>query len=167
MTVSEIIALISNNPKPFIAYYAIVLAIAIIAALYVNRDNFKKPFTYLFSVLIYAVSIPGIVSVMMVVYGFFFQRVNFLNVNILAYFVPIAVLMFVFVMFNKVIGLKNIPGFKRIIGLFLMIGFAFLISYILQRMFFGVIFFGKFQTLLIIFGVILLAIKIGWDRLVK
>lgn len=167
MSVSEIISLIGANPTTIIAYYLIILAITIVAAIYVKRDNYKPPFIYLFSVLVYAVSIPGIVSLILVIYGFFFQKINFLQVNLLAYFLPIFALVVILVILNKAVRLKTIPGFKRISGLFMMITLALFVSYVLQRMFFGVIFFGRFQTLLIIFAVILIAIKIGWDRMVK
>ena len=92
MTISEIINLVGANPKPIIAYYAIILAITIIASIYVSRENYKSPFIYLFSTLVYAVSIPGIVSLVLVIYGFFFQRINFLQVNLLAYFLPVIML---------------------------------------------------------------------------
>lgn len=167
MTITEIIKLVGNNPKPIIAYYAILLAITIIASIYVKRENYKSPFIYLFSVLVYSVSIPGIVSIILVIYGFFFQRINFLNVNLIAYFLPVIMLVVVLAILQKAVRLKSIPGFKRISGLFMMITLALFVSYVLQRMFFGVIFFGQFQTLLIIFAVILIAIKIGWDRMVN
>ena len=167
MSITEIISLISNNPNMVYMYYLVIVAVAVIASIYVKRENYKPPFTYLFSTLIYAVAIPGLVSAILVFYGFFFQKLNFLNVNLLVYFLPIIVLLAVFVGLNKAVGLKNIPGFKRISGLFMMIFLALFISYIIQKMFFGVIFFGKFTTLLVIFAVILVALKIGWDKLVK
>ncbi len=167
MTINEIINLIALNPRVFIAYYLIILAITVIASIYVKRDNYKAPFTYVFTALIYGVSIPGIVSTILVIYGFFFQKLNFLQVNMLVYFLPIMALILIFVILNKAVGLKNIPGFKRVSSLFIMITLALFIAYMLQKMFIGIIFFGKFQTLLIIFAIILIVIKLSWDRLVK
>jgi len=167
MTLQDLINLMGDNPKTILAYYLVVLAITIIAAMYVNRENFKSPVTYIYSVLIYAVSMPGIIALILIIYGFFFKKVDFLNVNLLAYFLPIIALIVVFVILSRTVSLKQIPGFKNIVGLFMMIAGAFFIAFILQRMFIGVIFFGRVQTLLMIFVVMFVAIKIGWDRMVK
>jgi len=167
MTIQEIIDLINANPKPIIAYYLIVFAITIIASIFVSRENYKRPFTYLFSALVYAVSIPGLISIVLVIYGFFFQKINFLQVNLIAYFLPVISLIIVFTILNKAVKLKSIPGFDRISGLFIMIFLAMSVAYVIQKMFFGIIFFGKLQTLLIIFVVVLIAIKFAWKRLIK
>jgi hypothetical protein len=167
MTLQQIIELIGTNPKTILTYYLVVIALAIILALFVNKDNFKSPFTYIYSVLIYAVSIPAVVSVVLVIYGFFFRKIDFLQVDVLSYFLPIIALGIVFVIFNKTVGLAQIPGFKRVSGLFMMITLALFVAYVLQKTFFGIFFIGSFQTLLIIFLVVLVLIKIGWDRLVN
>jgi len=81
--------------------------------MYIHKENFKSPFTYLYSLLIYAVSILAILAVILVIYGFFFHKIDFLQVDILSYFLPIISMLIVFVFFNKTVGLSNIPGFKR------------------------------------------------------
>ncbi len=167
MTVQELINLISIHPKTILGYYSIVIALTIILAMYIHKENFKSPFTYLYSLLVYAVSIPAILSIILVIYGFFFHKIDFLQVDILSYFLPIISMLIVFVFFNKTVGLSNIPGFKRISGLFLIITLALFLAYLLQKVFIGIFFIGNFQTLLILFLAILVLIKIGWDRLVK
>ena len=166
MTLQQIIELIGTNPKTILTYYLIIVALAVVLALFVNKDNFKSPFTYIYSVLIYAVSIPAVVSVVLVIYGFFFRKIDFLQVDVLSYFLPIIALVIV-VIFNKTVGLAQIPGFKRVSGLFMMITLALFVAYVLQKTFFGIFFIGSFQTLLIIFLVVLVLIKMGWDRLVN
>ena len=167
MTLQELIDIMGNNPKTILTYYLVVLAFTIIAALYVNKDNFKSPITYVYSTLIYAVSMPGIIASILIIYGFFFKKVDFLNVNLLTYFLPIIALIVVFVILSRTVSLKQIPGFKNIVGLFIMIAGAFFIAFILQRMFIGIIFFGRVQTLLLIFIAMFVIIKIGWGRMVK
>lgn len=167
MTIQEIISLINANPRPIITYYLVIIAIAIIASILVSRDNYKAPFTYLFSAIVYAVSIPGLMSIILILYGFFFQKINFLQVNLVSYFLPLTVLIAIFVLLNKAVRLKNIPGFGRISGLFIVILISMFIAYVLQKMFFGIIFFGSFQTLIIIFLIILVVIRLAWNKLVK
>lgn len=75
MTLQQIIELIGTNPKTILTYYLIIVALAVVLALFVNKDNFKSPFTYIYSVLVYAVSIPAVVSVVLVIYGFFFRKI--------------------------------------------------------------------------------------------
>ena len=167
MTLQDLIQLIGENPRMIIGYYLIVIAISIISALFVNRENFKSPITYLFSTLIYAVSIPGIISVILIVYSAFIRKINFLEVNLLSYLLPIISMILVFTILNKSVTLKRIPGFRNIMGLFLMIGGTFFISYLIQKMFIGVIFIGGIQTLLLVFIVVFVLIKIGWNKMVK
>ncbi|WP_405205197.1 hypothetical protein [Aquimarina sp. LLG6339-5] len=63
--------------------------------------------------------------------------------------------------------MSQIPGFGKLSGLFIIIIITFIITYVLQRMFFGVFFVGRFQYLLLFFLALLFGLKIAWDRIVK
>lgn len=166
MTLQELINTISLHPNTILAYYAVLVAIAVIFALYINRENFKSPFTYIYATIVYAVSIPAMLSVILIIYGLFFRHTDFLQVDVLAYFLPIAVLILILILFNKTVGLSQIPGFGRISGLFAIILLSFMMTYFIQKTFIGIFFIGNFKTLLILFLAVLVLIKIAWDRVI-
>lgn len=165
MTLQELINVISLHPNTILAYYAVIVALAIIFSLYIDKENFKSPFTYIYSVLVYAVSIPAMLSTILIIYGLFFRHTDFLQVDILSYFLPLVVLIFIMILFNKTVGLSQIPGFGRISGLFVMIVLSFLVTYFIQKTFIGIFFIGSFKTLLILFLGVLVLMKLAWNKI--
>ncbi|WP_378178340.1 hypothetical protein [Aquimarina sp. SS2-1] len=167
MTVQDFINWFGNNPNLVLGYFAIIIAFSLIGLLFVKPSNFKPPINYLYGILIYAVTIPGLLALVLLLYSFFFLKINLLQVDLIAYFVPLIATIITLVIINKTIPMSRIPGFGKLSGLFILIMIAFIITYILQRMFFGVFFVGRFQYLILFFLVLLLGVKIAWDRIVK
>lgn len=164
MTLQEIINTISLHPNQILSYYAVLVGISIILALYINRENFKSPYTYIYSAIVYAVSIPAMLSTILIIYGLFFRHTDFLQVDVISYFLPIVVLIFILILVNKTVGLVQVPGFKRISGLFVIILLSFLITYFIQKTFIGIFFIGSFKTLLVLFLVVLVLLKLAWNK---
>ena len=167
MTIQDIIYWFANNSRILTSYYLVLFIVSLLGLLFLKRDNFKNPLDYLYSVIIYAVTIPGLLSVILILYGFFFLKINLLQVNVLAYFLPLLAMIVILLIVKKTIPLKLIPGFERLSGLFLMIMVAFVITYILQRMFFGVFFIGKFQYLILMFLALLFLLRLGWNKIIR
>ena len=167
MTVQDIIQWFENYPLLIIGYFAVLIIISLLGLLAVNRRNFRSPVTYLYSVLVYAVTIPGLLALIITVYSFFFLRTNLLEINVLAYFVPVITMVIVLLIINKTVPMHLIPGFDKLSGLFVIIVITFIITYILQRMFFGVFFVGKMQYLLLFFLALLFVLRIAWKKITK
>lgn len=167
MTIQEIIDQFGGNSGIIINYYIVLLVLSLIGLLFVNTGNFKSPINYLYTVLLYAVCVPALFSFVLLLYSFFFLRANLLQVNALAYYLPIVSLVLLLVIIKKTIPLKSIPGFEKISGLFMIIIVSFIITYILQRMFFGVFFIGSFKHLIAIFVVLLIIIRLGWRKIMR
>jgi len=167
MTVQDFINWFGSNPNLVLGYFVIIIALAVIGLLFVNQNNFKSPITYFYGGLVYAVTIPGLLALVLVLYSFFFLRTNLLQLDIVANFVPLGAMIITLIIINKTIPISRIPGFSRLSGLFILIMITFIVTYILQRMFFGVFFVGKFQYLIGFFLVLLFGFKIAWDRIVK
>lgn len=167
MTVQDFINWFGNNPNIVVGYFAILIAVSLVGLLFVNQSNFKSPISYLYGVLIYAVTIPGLLALVLLLYSFFFLKTNLLQLDLVTYFVPLVAMIITLVIINKTIPMSQIPGFGKLSGLFIIISITFIITYILQRMFFGVFFVGRFQYLLLFFLAMLFGLKIAWDKIFK
>ena len=167
MTVQDFINWFGNNPNVVLSYFCVIVMIALLGLLFVNQSNFKSPINYAYTLLIYAVTIPGLLALILLLYSFFFLKTNLLQLDLIAYFVPLLAMIVTLVIVNRTISMKQIPGFDKLSGLFLMIMITFIITYILQRMFFGVFFVGRFQYLVGFFLLLLIGVRIAWSRIVK
>jgi len=167
MTVQDFINWFGNHPNIVLGYFAVIIAISLIGLLFVKPSNFKTPINYFYGILIYAVTIPGLLALVLLLYSFFFLRTNLLQLDLVTYFVPLVAMSISLIIINKTVPMSQIPGFGKLSGLFILIIITFVITYILQRMFFGVFFVGRFQYLIGFFLVLLFGIKIAWDRIVK
>jgi len=167
MTVQDLINLLSNNSSIIINYYVALLVISLCGLLFVTNQNFKKPINYIYSILIYATVIPGLLSVILVVYSFFFLRRNLIHLEIITYYLPIIAMIVLLLIIKKTIPLHRIPGFDRLSGLFIIIFIAFIVTYFIQKIFIGIFFIGSITHLLGIFIVLLILLKIGWNKFVK
>ncbi|WP_299260088.1 hypothetical protein [uncultured Aquimarina sp.] len=167
MTVQDFINWFGKNPNLILGYFAVIIACSLIGLLYVKQSNFKPPINYFYGILIYAVTIPGLLALVLLLYSFFFLKTNLLQLDLVTYFVPLISMIITLVIINKTVPMSRIPGFGKLSGLFIMIMITFIITYILQRMFFGVFFVGRFQYLIVFFLALLLGLKIAWDRMVK
>ena len=167
MTVQDLINWFSDHPNLVLGYFITLIALSLIGSLFVNRQNFKPPINYIYGGLVYLVTIPGLLSLVLLLYSFFFLRTNLLQLDLISYFVPLIGMILTLVIIHKTVPMSSIPGFGRLSGLFIIIVITFVITYILQRMFFGVFFVGKFQYLIMFFLVLLIGLKIAWDKIVK
>jgi len=167
MTVQDFINWFGNNPNIVLSYFVVIIVIALIGLLFVNQNNFRSPINYGYTILIYAVTIPGLLALVLILYSFFFLKTNLLQLDLIAYFVPLIAMILTLVIINKTISMTQIPGFGKLSGLFIMIMITFIITYILQRMFFGVFFVGRFQYLIGFFLLLLIGVRIAWSRIVK
>ncbi|WP_034228846.1 hypothetical protein [Aquimarina pacifica] len=167
MTVQDFITWFGSNSNIVLSYYVVIILISLIGMLFVKPPNFRPPITYLYSMIVYAVTIPGLFALILLLYSFFFLRTNLLQVDLITYFVPILAMIITLVIVNKTVEMSKIPGFGKLSGLFVLIIVTFVITYVLQRMFFGVFFVGRIQHLVVFFLVLLFVLKIAWNRIVK
>jgi hypothetical protein len=165
MTIANFIEWVEAHPNPVFIYMIIIPAAAFIATMFFEDTANRSPGKYLFSALIYLTCIPGVLAVVLTGYALLMQRTNILDVNILVYFLPIISMALTIAVINRVTKMRDVPGFRRLSGFMLMIGVSFVLVFMLQRMFFGVVFFGTLQSLLLLFVVIFVILKIGWERL--
>ncbi|WP_370424538.1 hypothetical protein [Tenacibaculum dicentrarchi] len=167
MTVYDLINILAENSSTILNYYIFLLVIVLLGLLFSNAINFKSPLIYLYTVLIYAVAIPGLLAIILVIYNFFFLRKNLMQLQLVTYYLPIIAMILLFLIIKKTLPLKEIPGFDKLSGLFIILFITFLITYFIQKAIIGVFFIGSFTQLIAIFLVLLVVLKLGWNKFVK
>ncbi len=166
MTIQDLIDWFSQNQNFTLGYFGGILVLSILTILVINQNNIKS-LKYVLSAIVYAVTIPGVLAVLLMLYALLMQRTNILNVSVVTYFVPIIAMVITLIILNRKVKMRQIPGFDKLSSLIIMISIAFSIVFVLQKTYFGVLFIGGISQLFIAFIILLLILKIAWSRLTK
>ncbi|KAA1246831.1 hypothetical protein [Aquimarina sp. RZ0] len=166
MTLQHLIDWFGQHEYIIAVYFGIVLAFTVLVTLLINKKN-SNFLQYVMSVLVYAVTVPGILSFILLLYALIILKTNILTVSIIAYFVPIIATILVLFILNKKVRMSTIPGFGRLSGLLILICITFAIVFILQKTYFGVLFIGGFMQLIAMFFAVFILLKIAWNKIQK
>jgi len=164
MTIQNLIDWFDTNQNLTLIYFASMILLSLLVILIVNVNN-AKSLKYVMSMIVFGVTIPGVLSVILILYALLMQRTNILEVGVVTYFVPIVAMIISLVILNRKVSMGEIPGFGKLSSLIVMIGIAFGIVFVLQKTYFGVLFIGGFTQLILVFAVLLIIIKFAWSRL--
>ncbi|MBL4659170.1 MAG: hypothetical protein JKY19_02350 [Alcanivoracaceae bacterium] len=152
MSVQQFFSFLSDHTLWIVLFYVVILVLAIVFS-YRQKKLSSQLNVKILSLLVFMVSIPGIMATIVVFYSLFFIRLNLLEVNIVVYFLPIITMIVTLLVISKKVNLNKLPGFNRLSGLMTLLvltGLALLLLYKL-RLFVG--FFASMHSLLI-FGII-------------
>jgi hypothetical protein len=134
MTLREFFDYLSEQPLVIIGYFLIVPLIALLAGWMGRGQGNQSPWKYLYSVLVYAVCIPGIFSIALSVYLFLFERGgSILNTNILTQIVPAISMVLTLSIVRQNAAFDSIPGFGKLSSLMMAIGSIFALMFLLDR----------------------------------
>lgn len=155
-TLRHLIELISSHSHwlPYGYGAPVVLSLLLNMSLKLTQAN-RAPWTYIYSLLVYLVCLPGIFSITLVAYALFFTNENLLDANILVYFLPIVTMVLTLVIINKKISMNDLPGFERLSALMLLMGVTFLIILAIRKTHIGIFFWAGGLGTLFILGIML------------
>jgi hypothetical protein len=167
MSLKEFFELIGNHPIYVIGYFLFIPICALIAGFMGKNEGHLSPWKYFYSTLIYLVAVPGIFAITLNVYKFLFDRGNALDADIYFQILPILSMLITFLIIRKNVSLDLVPGFQNLTGLLVMIFAVFALMWGLDRTRIFMVAFVNipFYFVLLIFVVLLLIVKLGWDRL--
>ena len=168
MTIEELFSAMSDAPL-------IILLVFIFPPLYAlslrlmhgKGKGSLPPWRYFYSVLVYLSCIPGMFITVITAYLLFIQGENLIKLDLLVYIFPIVSMIATLILVKSQVPFADIPGFNRIGGLLLMLGGAFFIALIIDRLRIVVLFHGSIVWIFIIAGIIFAVIKLGAYRLFK
>lgn len=126
-----------------------------------------KAAALIYALLTYITVIPGICALITLAYLFFFTSVNLVReIDIIINLGPALSMIVTLTIIGRYMSFKIIPGFQRLSGLMLITGVSFILVLILYRMRVLIGFFAGAEVLLIIFILLFIFFKFGWEHLV-
>lgn len=106
-----------------------------------RESGTTSPWKYAYSGLVYVTCVPGMFAAVVTGYALFFTRENLLDVNFLAYLLPIASMAATLVLIERRVGFAGLPGLGRLWGLMVLLGISFALALAIQKtaiwLFFG------------------------------
>ncbi len=165
MTLQELFDLIAATPAYVIFYFAIIPFAALLAGLLSKGEGHTTPWNILYSVLIYAVCVPGIFAVTLSVYFFLFERKSIMQTDLYTQVLPIVSMVATLLIIRKNVDFDYIPGFDKISGLITMIAATLGIMWFIDRTHIYAITYLRFEVVLLIFFALLLLVRFGWSKI--
>jgi hypothetical protein len=165
MTLQEFFNLLGENPIYVVFFFFIIPFAAFMAGILGRGEGHLAPWKYLYSVLIYLVSIPGVFAVFLFLYQFFFDRKSIMQADVLMEILPVLSMVITLLIIKGNVNLDYIPGFGKLSGLILMITAVMAVFWILDRTRIWVVSFVRFEYIILLFVGLLLIIRFGWKRL--
>jgi hypothetical protein len=123
---------------------------------------------YLLATAIYLAVIPGVGMTIILLYMVFFVRLNLLHeMHLVLHLLPIVSMLATLWAVARLAPFAAIPGFDRLQGLLLLVGLGFTALLFVHKMFLGIVFFAKFEYLLLLLGGFLVLWRLGMTRVWK
>ena len=164
MTLKDLFLIAGENQNYTIAFFVTIPILAFLVGLIGGTKDHLSPYKYIYTVLIYLISIPGIFAVALSIYKFLFQRGDIMQTDLLLQVLPIVSLIITVSIMRNNISLGFIPGFDKISGLWLMLFATMFFMWFLEKIHIVVFSYLPFQYLLGIFGVLFVVIYMGWKK---
>ena len=166
MTLGEFFQMLGDHPTIIIFYLLAVPLTALLARLFAGDEGHLSPWKYLYSALIYLITVPGIFSITLNVYLFLFERQSIFDANIYSQVLPIISMIATLLIIHRCVPLEKIPGFDRLSGLIYIIAALLAIMWILDRTHIIAITFIPFHWVLLFIVIMLVLVRWGWSRIV-
>jgi hypothetical protein len=160
MTIEDLFGFLDSNPLILALYFAVIPLIAILLPLFHGKANaVKDPYRYIYSVLMYLSSVPGLSILFILVYLVLFQNANILKLSLVSFFLPVVSMLVTLLTIRNSLKFSEIPGISRLSGLFGLIISTFLIIFFLDRLRIYVFFRGHVLIFVLLFAGLFLFLK--------
>ena len=135
MTLRELFAAVDAARVPLlIGLGAVVGLTALLGLLHGRGNGGRTPWRHLYAFLVYAACVPGIFAAVAIIYALLFTGENLLDLNAAAYLAPVASMVLTLGLMRRNVSFDEVPGFKRLTGLMIMIGVTFAILLVLRSL---------------------------------
>lgn len=165
MTLGEFFQWTASHPALLLGYFIGIPTLAFLAGMLSKGEGHLSPWKYLYSILIYLVSIPGIFAVTLSIYFFLFERRPMMDTNLFTQVLPILSMAATILIIRKNVNLDLVPGFDKISGLVLIIATLMCLMWIIDKTRIYSITFMPFYVVILILLAGFFVIRLGLKRL--
>ena len=168
MTLEDFLRYLSGiNPVTILLIFLLPPVLTLLIGLFQKDESPGGPVRYLYSFLVYLVSIPGVFSCVLTAYSLFFLKQNLLQVNLIIYFGPIISMILTLGLVRRKISWDELPGVDRFFAFVILIAVSFTIALGLEKTRIWVLFGGSMVNLLIVAIICFLLLKFSLSSLFK
>jgi hypothetical protein len=167
MTLQELFNHINDNPTIVTTYFVAIPLVALLTNFMGKGEGNLSPWKFLYAALLFLVAIPGIFAAAFSVYLFLFERKSIFDTDIFIQVLPILSMVATIFIIKRNASFEYIPGTGRLSSLVTIISCTLIFMWIMERTHFYVFTNLPFQTALLIFVVLFVAIRYSFSRLLK
>lgn len=167
MTLGEFFTWAGEHPTLLLSFFIAIPLIAILAGMFGKGQGHLPPWKYLYSTLIYLVSIPGIFAVTLSIYFFLFERRSILDMNLYTQVLPVVSMAATLLIIKNQVSLDQVPGFDKISGLVIIIASLISLMWIIDKTHIYAITFMPFYVVILILIAGFFVIRAGIRRMAK
>jgi hypothetical protein len=167
MTLAQFFESINQNPRPVQMFLAIPPLVAGLALVFGKGEGHLSPWKYLYSILAYMASVPGIFAVTFSVYLFLFERKSIMDTNIYTQILPLVTMMLTLWLIKKNVNLNDVPGFDKIGNLVFMIVLVISMMWIMEKTHIYIFSFMPIWQFFLLFVGFLVLVRFLWVRMIK
>lgn len=125
----------------------------------------RGPLAYAWSAVVYAVCVPGIFALTLILYTAFFLRGDMLKLDLLTSLAPVVLMAVTLPLVKRKVSIRALPGIDRLSGLVMILAATFTTFIVLDRLRVMVVFHGSIWTMLALGVGLFLLFRFGWNRL--
>jgi hypothetical protein len=168
MTIQDLIDMANGHLLALLIFFVVPPVVAwLCGRIHGFGNGGTSPWKYIYSVLVYAVCIPGLFSSVLTGYTLFFRRADMLHVNLAVYILPIISMVVTLILIHKTVSFDSLPGFDRLSGLMVMIGCSFVIALAIDKTRIWLLFHGSIAMLFALAAGIFALLKWGTHMLFR
>ena len=164
MTLQELFDQVGAHPQYVIFYFSLLPFAAMLGTVLDGDRGYTSPWKYIYSALIYLVSIPGLFVLTLNVYLFLFEQFRIMELNLVLQVLPVGAMMLTLLIIRNNMEMKHIPGFDKLSGLLMLITAVLGLMWIVDRTQLIAFVRLRFEVVLLIFVALLLLLRFGWKR---
>jgi hypothetical protein len=165
MTLRDALLWLGQHPWALAILFIIPPTASLLAgAIHGRGRGDLSPWKYLYSVLIYWVSVPGMAALVMTAYSVVFARENLLDLDVMVSIVPILSMVITLVLVRRNVDFDQVPGFDRLFGLMVALAITFVLILGISKTRIW-LFFGSSILNLLLLTVVLIAAAVWGTRL--
>ncbi len=161
MTLGDFFTWIGDHPLEMSTYYVGLPIVAILLWFISKDEGHLKPWNYIYSILVYASCIPGIVAVSLSIYFFLFERQSLLNAELFVQIVPVISMLATLFFIKRNVEFCDIPGFDKISGFMILIFAVTSFMWILDKTHIIAISIIPFYVVILLFIGLILLVRFG------
>jgi hypothetical protein len=133
MTLNDLFQFLSENPVYTVGYLVAIPIFAGILGILADDKSGKDPWRYIYMLILYMISIPGIFAITLLIYTFMFEQRSIYDIDLITHFLPIVSMVVTVLVTKRYVNLDDIPGFDKLTGMIMMITVVLILLWILDK----------------------------------